>query len=186
MYAEPSSNNGAEPSSNNDVRRLATELYAEGRDYLLAIARANATGEADAEEALQEAFVSFIRHFDPARGAPPLAWLTLTLKRACWGKRRKAHLDRYAGQEAEPGGGELGFVLESVPSPITGPEELAIRRDGARRRLACLKPDQRTALILQAAGYSYTEIGARRGWSYTKVNRCVNEGRAALKTTSAG
>jgi RNA polymerase sigma factor (sigma-70 family) len=171
----------AEPKSSAEVRELATELYREKRAYLLSIARYNATGEADAEEALQEAFVSFIRHFDPDRGAPPLAWLTLTLKRQCWRQRREAHLDRHLGQEAERGGEELGFVLESVPSPITGPEELAIRRDGARRRLGCLKPDQRTALILQAAGYSYAEIGAGLGWSYTKVNRCVNEGRAALR-----
>jgi DNA-directed RNA polymerase specialized sigma24 family protein len=175
----------AEPSSDNEVRRLASGLYAEGRDYLLAIARANATGEADAEEALQEAFVSFIRHFDPGRGAPPLAWLTLTLKRECWGKRRRSHPDRHAGQETERGAGEIGSVLEAIPCPITGPEELAIRRDGARRRLGCLKPDQRTALILQAAGYSYHEIAAGLGWSYTKVNRSVNEGRLALRGTAA-
>jgi DNA-directed RNA polymerase specialized sigma24 family protein len=52
-----------------------------------------------------------------------------------------------------------------------------------RRRLGCLKPDQRTALILQAAGYSYAEIGAGCAWSHTKVNRCVSEGRAALRQT---
>jgi RNA polymerase sigma factor (sigma-70 family) len=163
------------------VRHLATELYAQRRDYLLAIARRNAVNAADAEEALQEAIVSFIRHFDPDRGAPPLAWLTLTLKRQCWRQRREAHLDRHVGQEAERGGGELGFVLESVPSPITGPEELASRRDEARRRLGRLKPDERAALILQAAGFSYHEIAERQGWSYTKTNRCVNEGRAALR-----
>jgi DNA-directed RNA polymerase specialized sigma24 family protein len=72
------------------VRQLATELYADHHDYLLAIARKNAHTEADAEEALQEAFVSFIAKFDPDGGAPPLAWLTLTLKRQCWRQRREA------------------------------------------------------------------------------------------------
>jgi hypothetical protein len=47
-----------------------------------------------------------------------------------------------------------------------------------------LKPDQRMALLLAAAGYSYREIGQRRGWTYTKVNRCVNEGRAALRASA--
>jgi hypothetical protein len=28
--------------------------------------------------------------------------------------------------------------------------------------------------------FSCAGIGAGRGWSYIKVNRCVNEGRAAL------
>lgn len=167
-------------SSQSEVRRLATQLYAERRDYLLAIARRNATGEADAEEALQEAFVSFIRHFDPSRGAPPLAWLTLTLKRECWAKRRAQHLDRHIGQEAERGGDEFGSVLESIPSPTSGLEELVLKREDARARLWRLKPDERTALFLHAFGYSYQEIGERRGWTYAKVNRCISEGRAAL------
>jgi DNA-directed RNA polymerase specialized sigma24 family protein len=175
----------AEPNSNAEVRRLATELYREQRSYLLTIARRKATGNADAEEALQEAFVAFIRHFDPGRGAPPLAWLTLTLKRECEAKRRKAHLDRYIGQEAERGGGELGSVLESIPSPTTGLEEEALKREEARRRLSRLKPDQRAALLLQGVGYSYAEIAAGRCWTYTKVNRCVNEGRAALRGIAA-
>jgi DNA-directed RNA polymerase specialized sigma24 family protein len=114
----------AEPSSDAEVRRLATAIYREKRSYLLAIARRKAVNSADAEEALQEAFIAFIGHFDPARGAPPLAWLTLTLKRQCGAKR----LDRYVVQEAERGGGELGFVLESIPSPLTGLEELAVKR----------------------------------------------------------
>ncbi len=110
-----------------------------------------------------------------------MAWLTLTLKRQCWRQRREAYLDRYVGQEAEAGGEERGFVLASIPSRTVGPEELVCKREDARTRLGRLKPDQRMALILQAAGFSYREIGERRGWSYTKVNRCVNEGRAALR-----
>jgi HEAT repeat protein len=41
-------------------------------------------------------------------------------------------------------------------------------------------------VILQAAGYTYEEIAAGRGWSQTKIKRCVYEGRAALKTATAG
>ncbi|MGB7587208.1 MAG: sigma factor, partial [Solirubrobacterales bacterium] len=59
-----------------EVRELAIQLYREQRSYLLLIARQNAGNEAVAEEALQEAFISFLRGFDPGRGAPPLAWLT--------------------------------------------------------------------------------------------------------------
>jgi RNA polymerase sigma factor (sigma-70 family) len=164
------------------VRQLAAELYVERRNYLLAIARRNAANEADAEEALQEAFAAFIAHFDPERGAPPLAWLTLTLKRQCWRLRREAHLERRAGQEVECGGEEVGAVIESIPSAGPDLEERVVERDEDRRRLARLKADEQAALWLQAAGYSYREIGERRGWTYTKVNRCISEGRAALRS----
>ncbi len=31
--------------------------------------------------------------------------------------------------------------------------------------------------MLKAQGYSYDEISAHLGWTYTKVNRCITEGR---------
>ena len=34
--------------------------------------------------------------------------------------------------------------------------------------------------MLQAQGYSYAEICELCGWTYTKVNRCLAEGRARL------
>jgi RNA polymerase sigma factor (sigma-70 family) len=165
------------------VRQLATELFTDRRAYLLAIARQNAHTEADAEEALQEAFASFIAKFDPNSGAPPLAWLTLTLKRQCWRARREAHLDRRYGQQAEGGGEELGSFLERLSTLEPDPAERVIERDEGRRRLRRLKPDQRTALGMFAAGCSYAEIGERKGWTHTKVNRCISEGRAALRPT---
>jgi DNA-directed RNA polymerase specialized sigma24 family protein len=39
--------------------------------------------------------------------------------------------------------------------------------------------------VLQAEGYSYAEIQAITGWSYTKVNRCLAEGRARLRALGA-
>ena len=62
--------------------------------------------------------------------------------------------------------------------------ERAERRDNvaaAARALAELKPDERLAIVLQAQGYSYAEIGELCGWTYTKVNRCLAEGRARLR-----
>jgi hypothetical protein len=40
-----------------------------------------------------------------------------------------------------------------------------------------LKRDEARALMLKAEGLSYVEIGERLGWTYTKVNRCITEGR---------
>ncbi len=50
-----------------------------------------------------------------------------------------------------------------------------------RSHLAALKRDERRALSLLALGYSYSEICELTEWSYTKVNRCLAEGRAALR-----
>ena len=50
-----------------------------------------------------------------------------------------------------------------------------------RSRLAKLKPQERQALGLFALGYSYGEICDLTGWTHTKVNRCLAEGRAALR-----
>ena len=47
----------------------------------------------------------------------------------------------------------------------------------AARRCSALKPQEVRALTLKAQGYSYAEIGEITGWSYTKINRCMAEGR---------
>jgi hypothetical protein len=43
--------------------------------------------------------------------------------------------------------------------------------------LRALKPDEAKALVLKAHGLSYDEIRERYGWTYTKVNRSITEGR---------
>jgi DNA-directed RNA polymerase specialized sigma24 family protein len=168
-----------------EVHELAIQLYREQRSYLLLIAHQNAGNEAIAEEALQEAFISFLRGFDPGRGAPPLAWLTLALKRECWARRRAERLDRRAGQERERGDDQVGVVLDQIPSPADSLEDRVALCDSTRRRLASLKADERNGLGLLAAGFSYHEIAARRGWTYSKVNRCISEGRATLRRLAA-
>lgn len=160
------------------IRRLAAEIYSGRRASLLAVARRNCTREADAEEALHDAFAAFIEHYDPDGGAPALAWLTLTLKRRCWritADRRAAAPVEAVGEGEDPG-------LDRVAARCQpGPSERVVDLDDARRRLGALKADQRTALGMQAIGCSYREIGERRDWTYTKVNRSIAEGRAALR-----
>jgi DNA-directed RNA polymerase specialized sigma24 family protein len=34
-------------------------------------------------------------------------------------------------------------------------------------------------------GYSYREIGEITGWTHTKINRCIAEGRARLRQLAA-
>jgi DNA-directed RNA polymerase specialized sigma24 family protein len=130
----------SEIGSQTSVRELAGTLYRDKRNYLLRVARHNALNDAHAEEALQEAFASFLRAFDPNGEAPPLAWLALALKRECWRKRRDEHLDRRIGQAAERHGEEAGSILELIPARGPSLEDRVSERDRARRCFGVLSP----------------------------------------------
>lgn len=158
-----------------DVLGLAERLYAAHRQRLLAIARHNSASAEEAEEALHDTFILFIDHFRPGSGAPPLAWLTLTLKRRCWALAKR-------GRRSRPGG--LSLQLEQTVDPRRSPEEQVEACEAVREsalKLARLKPAERRALSLLGLGYSYREICEVTGWTYTKVNRSIAEGRAAMR-----
>ena len=61
----------------------------------------------------------------------------------------------------------------SVEERLESAERVARSAEVMRR----LKRDEARALMLKAEGLSYVEIGERLGWTYTKVNRCITEGR---------
>src|SRR3954453_8568484 len=67
---------------------------------------------------------------------------------------------------------------------LAGPPETVVDRERAHRSLAALaslKPVEARALGRRAAGRSYRDIEAETGWTSTKVNRALTEGRAALR-----
>lgn len=155
------------------IDRLATQLFMRKHAHLSRVARRHCRREADIEDALQEAFAAFLTEYDPGGGAPALPWLTLVLKRKCWrlGERREVAVEPLAMAEV---------VVEETLDPSVRFAEL----DETRARLGELKRDERRALILHAAGYTYGEIGERCGWTQTKVNRCLYEGRRALRSSA--
>ena len=167
------------------VQILAGQIYDAQRSRLLAIARRNGANGEDAEEAIQDAFALFIEHFDPASEAPPLAWLTLTLKRRCWALYR---LRRRDSQQRSKRDGDYCPDAELPGDPSQHPDDLLDLAEEVvviRSLLAALKPAERRALSLIAAGYSYSEVGQITGWTYTKINRCLAEGRARMRELAA-
>jgi RNA polymerase sigma factor (sigma-70 family) len=169
----------AERSGSDRVPALAEELYREHHQRLLGIAVRNAANRDDAEESLQFAFLAFLEHFDPDGEAPPLAWLTLVAKRECWARYNRRRRDRSANREVA-----AGALVNSIPSRAARPEQLVAEVDEARTKLATLKPQELRALTLLGAGYTYEEIAAMNRWTYTKVNRCIAEGRARLRANA--
>jgi RNA polymerase sigma factor (sigma-70 family) len=146
-------------------------------------ARVHSQRPGDAEDALQDACLQFLRHYDgPAEEA--LRWMYVVVKRCAWAIGRRAGRVRETRYERLSDNG-ADEEHEIVPvHDRRGPVEAAERHELTNERLALLidlKPDERTALLLLGLGYSYQEIGRSQGWSYTKVNRCIAEGRADLR-----
>jgi DNA-directed RNA polymerase specialized sigma24 family protein len=184
------------------TEQLSAEQRGELLDNLLrdhgaklrAQTRRNAQLPSDAEDALQDACIAFLRFYDGPGGLDALRWMQLVSKRCAWAIGRRTHRQRERGLESV-GAGDQRSVSPAddfelfLADPARGPAELAEDADTARERrrlFAQLKRDERRALLLLALGYSYAEIAERFGWTYTKVNRCINEGRAALRATAEG
>ena len=87
---------------------------------------------------------------------------------------------RSAARRSESVAGEELDLDSFVPGTERSVEDKLAAEERVRRSaeaLRALKPDEAKALLLKAHGLSYEEIGARCGWSYTKVNRSITEGR---------
>ena len=155
----------------------AVELVATRRDALLRTARCVSICAADAEDAVQRS-IEILLTKGSAVDRPRLgAWMAVVVRREALAVRRQ----RERSLPADP--------LDRVECQRAGPLERLERRErvaAANRLLSRLKPDERRAIALQASGCSYAEIQAITGWTYTKVNRCLAEGRVRLRRLAAG
>lgn len=135
----------------------------------------------DAEDAYQRALEILLTKAPPCDPPALTAWMQTVTRREAMAVRR-ARERLLGGRLPGEGDGEQGG-LDSLPGESPGPAERAERRERVARSseaLAALKPQERRALMLKAQGYSYTEIQQLCGWTYTKVNRCIAEGRRAF------
>lgn len=139
---------------------------------------------------MQDALVQFLRKYHgPSDLADALRWIRVVTKRRAWDIAKKARREDScrALSTVRPDGSEREEPL--APCERRGPaEEVELRAELGRRtaRFAQLKRDERIALVLVALGYSYVEIRARFGWSHAKLNRCLAEGRVALRAMQGG
>jgi len=163
----------------NDRAGAAVALLQSHGTVLRRIARRYSACAEDADDALQRASLILLTKgptLDPGR---LIAWMVVVTKHEAIAVRRGR--DRLLGcLPLEP----AGDPLDALPSERPGPVERAERAESlaeARAALAELKANERVAIVLQAQGYSYREICELCGWSYTKVNRSLAEGRARLR-----
>jgi DNA-directed RNA polymerase specialized sigma24 family protein len=126
----------------------------------------------DALDAYQRALEIYVRRLDSLDPATEIAWLKVVVKHEALAVRRQ-HGEAVPVEDVDL---EARAVEEQRPV-----DDLLAGRERVTRSaeaLSRLKPDEAKALMLKAQGLSYVEIGKALTWSYTKVNRCITEGRA--------
>jgi RNA polymerase sigma factor (sigma-70 family) len=159
-------------------KRAAVELVAREDAELRQTARRYSLCTDDAEDAYQRALEILLVKAPSDRPHELVRWMKTVVKHEALALRR--YRERMLGVGAET----VGDPIERLASGNAGPgERLEQREQVARSReaLQALKPAELRALTLLAAGYSYAEIGEITGFSQTKVNRCLAEGRERFR-----
>jgi RNA polymerase sigma factor (sigma-70 family) len=153
---------------------LAADLARLHGDALLRTARRNSVSADDALDAYQRAMELLLEHAPTIDRAKAVAWMHVVVRREARALRRQQ--ERNVPLEGDD-------VEEALLRLSEGSEEQLHAIDLAQRAgevLASLKEAEAQALCLRAQGMSYDEIAELYGWSYTKVNRAVTEGRKAF------
>jgi RNA polymerase sigma factor (sigma-70 family) len=147
---------------------VVVDLVSSGAGAFKATARRYSLCSQDAEDAYQRGVEILITKAPTADRAELRPWLHTVIKHEALAVRRQR--ERLLGGELPAEG--------AGTSP--GPEEEAAERQRATRTaeaLGGLKPGEVQCLLLKALGYSYDEIADRTGFTWTKVNRSLTEGR---------
>ena len=126
----------------------------------------------DALDAYQRALEIYVRRLDSLDPATETAWMKVVVKHEALAVRR-ARGEALPVEEVDVDG-RAAETQRPVDDLLAGRERVKRSAEALRR----LKPDEAKALMLKAQGLSYAEIGESLGWTYTKVNRCITEGRA--------
>jgi RNA polymerase sigma factor (sigma-70 family) len=163
-------------------KRAAVETYARHEAALRRVAQRYSICLDDADEALQRALEILLRKAPCDDPRELIRWTQTVVRHEALAVRRER--ERILGGPAagrNPGGEDW---VSLIPSDSAGPAERAERHETiarGREALSTLKPQELRALTLLAEGYSYREIGAITGFSQTKVNRCLAEGRERFR-----
>ena len=132
----------------------------------------------DAEDAYQRALEILLTKAPTTSEAELVPWLKTVVKHEAFALRRQR--ERTAADRRRRAG---ATPAPRRPHPRAGgAHERLARRGGARR----LKPQEVRAAAAQGGGLQLQADPGDHGWTYTKVNRCLTEGRRASSERVAG
>ncbi len=164
-------------------KRAAIEMIAEHEATLKRTARRYSLDADDAEDAYQRALEILLTKAPTTDPRELIRWTqTVTKHEAMAVRQSRERLLGYRGKSRDDGTDTDPVAL--IPAGGGGPDEQVERREAiarSREALQALKPAELRALSLLAEGYSYAEIGELTGFSRTKINRVLAEGRERFR-----
>jgi RNA polymerase sigma factor (sigma-70 family) len=164
----------------SEVDPAALELIARHGSQILATARRYSSTPEDAEDAYQRGLEILLTKAPTTREEELVPWLKTVVKHEAFAIRRQR--ERHTPTSDD---GHLAEPPTADAATHDQAERLERLRQGAEA-MGRLKPQEIRCLLLKAEGFSYREICDRTGFSYTKVNRCLTEGRRAFVERLAG
>jgi RNA polymerase sigma factor (sigma-70 family) len=174
-------NEAGEAVASPESRRRAASALIETHDAVFRrTARRYSICADDSEDAYQRALEILLTKAPPIKGDNLVRWMQTVTKREALAVRRQRERLLGSPRLSRPDEDDDRDPLDSIASESPGPNDRVARRERVVRSgeaLNALKPQEVRALTLKAQGYSYAEIGEITGWSYTKINRCMAEGR---------
>jgi RNA polymerase sigma factor (sigma-70 family) len=171
------------PADDVARKRAAVELYARNEASLRRAARRYSLCEDDAEDALQRGLEILLLKAPTDDPRELIKWTQTVVRHEALAVRRERERTLSGPAAARPGSDREDWVA-LLPTSTDGPPERAERREAvarSREALQALRPHELRALGLLAEGYTYLEIGEITGYSQTKVNRCLAEGRERFR-----
>lgn len=161
-------------------KRAAVEMIARYEGALRRTARRYSFDAEDADDAYQRALEIVLTKAPTTDLRELIRWTQTVTKHEALAVRQSRQ--KLLGYQSARDGVEDPMAL--IPAAGDGPDEQVERREDvarSREALQALKPAELRALGLLAEGYSYVEIGERTGWSQTKINRLLAEGRSRFR-----
>jgi RNA polymerase sigma factor (sigma-70 family) len=153
-----------EPVAIDLIRRHGAEIMATARRY-------SSTRE-DAEDAYQRGLEILLTKAPSTSADDLVPWLKTVVKHEAYSLHRQRER---AGQPTAPD----RLAGPTAAAPDDQAERLERLQIGAEA-LGRLKPQEIRCMLLLAEGHSYKQIQELTGFSYTKVNRCLTEGRRSF------
>src|SRR6476469_2376135 len=154
--------------------QLVLDVLREHAESLLRVARRHSLCADDAQDAYQRGVEIFLRHARGLDAAEAHKWIHTVGKHEAM--RLRGQRSRHVAGEEPDLDREAASRLPSADEQLASFDLLTRSAEALQR----LKPQELRALWLKAQGHSYQEIAELCEWSYTKVNRCITEGRRSF------
>jgi RNA polymerase sigma factor (sigma-70 family) len=160
--------------TDDQAQELVLRTVATQAEALLRTAYRYSLCADDAHDAYQRGMEIFLRRANTLDPETAARWLHVVVKHEAMEVRRV--------RTAAVGFEEVDVDRHASPH-ASSPEEHVLgaeRTQRATEALRRLKPQELRAMWLKALGHSYAEIGEATGYSATKVNRSLTEGRKSF------